>query len=152
MKARIPQPKELVLLYGLDETAPRGATVRQLLAALRLEARTVTDEMLSQTVGWCAGLPGYPPQQEASCAASCAAPAEEAMVLCGLNKSRLDELLKALSENGISIYLKAVLTEHNCGWSFYELYQELRQEHEKMNAADGRGAAENTDGDADSRD
>ena len=32
------------------------------------------------------------------------------------------------------VALKAVLTEHNCGWSFYELYQELRQEHEKMNA------------------
>ncbi len=134
MKARIPQPKELVLLYGLDETAPRGAAVRQLLAALRLEARTVTDEMLSQTVGWCAGLPGYPPQQEASCAAFCAAPAEEAMVLCGLNKSRLDELLKALSENGISISLKAVLTEHNRSWRFADLLTELGREREAVKA------------------
>lgn len=130
MKARIPQPKELVLLYGLDETAPRGVAVRQILAALRLEARTVTDEMLSQTVGWCAGLPGYPPQQEASCAA----PAEEAMVLCGLNKSRLDELLKALSENGISISLKAVLTEHNRSWRFADLLTELGREREAVKA------------------
>ena len=28
----------------------------------------------------------------------------------------------------------AALGADNCGWSFYELYQELRQEHEKMNA------------------
>ena len=32
------------------------------------------------------------------------------------------------------ISLKAVLTEHNCGWTFYALYEELREEHEKMSA------------------
>ena len=78
---------------------------------------------------------------------------EKVLVLYGFGERKLNEMLNQFRKAKVPpIALKAVLTEHNCGWSFYELYQELRQEHEKMNAADGRGAAENTDGAADSRD
>ena len=78
---------------------------------------------------------------------------EKVLVLYGFGERKLNEMLNQFRKTKVPpIALKAVLTEHNCGWSFYELYQELRQEHEKMNAADGRGAAENTDGAADSRD
>ena len=34
-----------------------------------------------------------------------------------------------------------MLTEHNCGWTFYALYNELREEHEKMNAMEAPGPA-----------
>ena len=30
------------------------------------------------------------------------------------------------------IALKAIVTEHNCGWSFYKLYEELKEEHRLM--------------------
>ena len=78
---------------------------------------------------------------------------EKMLVLCGFGQRKLEEMLNQFRKAKIPpIPMKAVLTEHNSGWSLVELYQELRQEHEKMNAADGRGAAENTDGAADSRD
>ena len=60
---------------------------------------------------------------------------EEMMVLKQFSNRRLDELLLNLRKAGVPrIALKAVLTEHNCGWTFYALYHELREEHEKMSA------------------
>ena len=60
---------------------------------------------------------------------------EKVLVLHGFGERKLNEMLNQFRKTKVPpIALKAVLTEHNCGWSFYELYQELRQEHEKMNA------------------
>lgn len=60
---------------------------------------------------------------------------EKVLVLYGFGERKLNEMLNQFRKTKVlPIALKAVLTEHNCGWSFYELYQELRQEHEKMNA------------------
>ena len=35
------------------------------------------------------------------------------------------------------IDLKAVLTEHNSGWTFYHLYEEIREEHASMTGEQG---------------
>lgn len=60
---------------------------------------------------------------------------EKVLVLYGFGERKLNEMLNQFRKAKVPpIALKAVLTEHNCGWSFYELYQELRQEHEKMSA------------------
>ena len=60
---------------------------------------------------------------------------EKVLVLHGFGERKLNEMLNQFRKAKVPpIALKAVLTEHNCGWSFYELYQELRQEHEKMSA------------------
>ena len=60
---------------------------------------------------------------------------EEMLVLKQFSSRRIDELLLNLRKAGVPrISLKAVLTEHNCGWTFYALYEELREEHEKMSA------------------
>ena len=62
---------------------------------------------------------------------------EKVLVLHGFGERKLNEMLNQFRKAKVPpIALKAVLTEHNCGWSFYELYQELRQEkeYEKMSA------------------
>ena len=49
--------------------------------------------------------------------------------------NRIDELLFQLRKAGVSkIELKAVVTESNSNWTIYELYREIREEHEKMTA------------------
>ena len=49
--------------------------------------------------------------------------------------SQEDMLLAGLRRAGVPrIALKAVLTEHNSDWTFYHLYQELKEEHETMTA------------------
>ena len=60
---------------------------------------------------------------------------EEVMVLKQFSSQRLDMLLSGLRRAGVPrIALKAVLTEHNSDWTFYHLYQELKEEHETMTA------------------
>lgn len=60
---------------------------------------------------------------------------EEVMVLKQFSSQRLDMLLAGLRRAGVPrIALKAVLTEHNSDWTFYHLYQELKEEHETMTA------------------
>ncbi|WP_321022576.1 DUF3783 domain-containing protein [Enterocloster bolteae] len=60
---------------------------------------------------------------------------EQVMVLKQFSSQRLDMLLAGLRRAGVPrIALKAVLTEHNSDWTFYHLYQELKEEHETMTA------------------
>ena len=60
MKARVPAPKERVLLYGISEESERGQAIRKTISAFGMETKTISEDMLGQTVGWCAELPGFP--------------------------------------------------------------------------------------------
>ena len=58
---------------------------------------------------------------------------EEMLVMKNFTNRRIDELLVGLRRAGVpKIELKAVVTETNCGWSFYALYEELKKEREAM--------------------
>lgn len=132
MKANVPQMGELVLLYGLKEDEPRGRAIRGILKKLNLPVKTITPDMLSQTVGWCAELPGFA-YREVS-AAPGYLQTEEAMVLRGLTGKRLDALLKAMREENLNIALKAVVTAQNMSWELQQLLRELRREREAIRA------------------
>ncbi len=57
----------------------------------------------------------------------------ELMVLAGLDNRQFNGFLTALRKfNAGSIPCKAVLTETNQRWSAFELYREVREEHERM--------------------
>ena len=59
--------------------------------------------------------------------------ADEVLVMHNFTSRRMDELFMGLRKAGVPrIPLKAVVTETNCRWSFYHLYEEIREEHEKM--------------------
>ena len=63
---------------------------------------------------------------------------EQVLVLKGFSGGRLDQLLASLRRAGVpKIDLKAVLTEHNSGWTFYHLYEEIREEHASMTGEQG---------------
>ena len=57
---------------------------------------------------------------------------EEVLVLHQFSEQRLDALLYALRKEKIRIALKAIVTEQNCSWTFTQLYEELKEEHVKM--------------------
>lgn len=140
-----------MVLYYTPEKSAEDQKLKGVLVRLGIRIRNITPEQAGQKVGYLAGLPGFEemPEQEEEASVI----PEKMLVLCGFGQRKLEEMLNQFRKAKIPpIPMKAVLTEHNSGWSLVELYQELRQEHEKMNAADGRGAAENTDGAADSRD
>ncbi|MCI5754169.1 MAG: DUF3783 domain-containing protein [Candidatus Limivicinus sp.] len=56
-------------------------------------------------------------------------PFEEPMlVLAGLSNAQVNGVLQTLQDNGILIYLKALLTETNVAWSSYTLYAHICEE------------------------
>ena len=132
MKARVPAPKERVLLYGISEESERGQAIRKTISAFGMETKTISEDMLGQTVGWCAELPGFPMAEKEASELPEAPGAQEAMILCGLERKRLDVLLAAFQAQNLQVSLKAVLTEYNAKWPVAELLHELTKEHEAM--------------------
>ena len=64
-------------------------------------------------------------------------PEEEMLVMKNFTSRRIDEMLAAFRKAGIPrIELKAVITDTNQSWPFYQLYEELKKEHEIMSKKD----------------
>lgn len=124
--------KETVLYYN-PEKSDKIRLIKGILVRMGIRIRNVTPELVSQKVGYLAGLKDFAEGLEEPGEALPVIP-EEMMVLYGFSDRRLDELLKQLRKNKVPVALKAVLTESNCAWSFYQLYEEIRAEHEMMTA------------------
>ena len=112
MKAHIAAPPVRVLTYGLDDPTQEG--LANVLDKLKIPQRKVDPRELGEMVGFLAGFPSG--------------------VLCisGLSGAKLDRLLQALRQEGVSIPLKAVVTPTNQRWTFLQLIQELQREHEAV--------------------
>lgn len=137
--------KETVLYYTPQPTK-QSRTLKGILVRMGIRIRNISPQQVNQTVGMLAGVPGFEEKTDATAdALSGADPAadtvkaspsqsipEEVLVLHQFSEQRLDALLHALRKANVRIALKAIVTEQNCGWTFYQLYEEIRQEHEKM--------------------
>ena len=141
--------KEMVLYYTPEKTSDdqkrKGVLVR-----LGIRIRNIAPEQAGQQVGYLAGLPGFAEQVCPAPEAGAEDPPGEQMegpqteplvipermlVFCGFTERGIGELLSQFRRAKLPpVPMKAVLTEHNSGWSFYRLYQELRLEHEAMSA------------------
>lgn len=126
---------ETVLYYnpGKPETTKHVPMMKSVLVRMGIRIRNIGPEQVLESVGYLAGMDGY----EAAGDAPEILPEipVEVMVLRQFSNPRLDELLVSLRKAGVPrIELKAVLTEHNSGWTFYHLYEELKEEHETMTA------------------
>ena len=144
---------EMVLYYnpGKPETMKHVGMMKSVLVRMGVRIRNISPDQVLEKVGFLAGLEGY---EEAGSGAEDGNGAEsgadaekqklpvipeQVLVLKGFSGSRIDELLLNLRKAGVpKINLKAVLTEHNSGWTFYQLYQELSEEHQAMTAGKGQ--------------
>ena len=80
-----------------------------------------------QTVGFLLNRKGFEPTD-----ATADAPSASMMVLDGFTEKRLDILLREMKAYGVSVPYKAMVTEHNIGWTLSDLFTELVREHEAM--------------------
>ncbi len=124
---------ETVLYYSPKKTK-QSAVLKGILVRMKIRIRNISPEQLNRKVGSLAGVSGC---EETAAAPS--VPAEqifpdEVLVLHRFSERRLDELLLAMRKAGVRIPLKAVVTESNCDWTFLELCEEVRQEHQRMTA------------------
>lgn len=128
---------ESVLYYhpGNADDRKTVALMKSVLVRMGVRIRNISPDQVMETVGYLAGVPGFEAQKEQALGEALPVIPEQVMVLKAFSGRRLDELLMNLRKAGVpKIELKAVLTEHNCGWSFYHLYEELKSEHETMTA------------------
>ena len=155
---------ETVLYYnpGRPETMKHVAMMKSVLVRMGVRIKNIGPEQVLEKVGYLAGMEGYEAAKESAGAVPGKLPVipadgagaqgadgertgagpgelpvipEEVMVLKQFSSQRLDMLLAGLRRAGVPrIALKAVLTEHNSDWTFYHLYQELKEEHETMTA------------------
>lgn len=154
---------ETVLYYnpGKPDTMKHVAMMKSVLVRMGIRIRNVGPEQVMETVGYLAGMDGFEaagagkavsadeglpgaevvsadgdlPAGDVRSANPVPEIPVEMMVLKQFSNRRLDELLLNLRKAGVpKSGLKAVLTEHNSGWTFYHLYEELKEEHETMTA------------------
>ena len=130
---------ETVLYYNPSrpETMKHVAMMKSVLVRMGVRIKNIGPEQVLEKVGYLAGMEGYEAAKESAGAVPGKLPVipEEVMVLKQFSGQRLDMLLSGLRGAGVPrIALKAVLTEHNSDWTFYHLYQELKEEHETMTA------------------
>lgn len=121
--------KELVLYYT-PEKSDADRLLKGVLVRMCVRIRNIAPDQTGEKVGALAGLPDYEEQTEAP---EAPAISEKMLILHGFGQQRLQELLAGLRKAKVPpIPLKAMVTEHNADWTVYELYQEIRKEHEKM--------------------
>ena len=121
--------KELVLYYT-PEKSDADRLLKGVLVRMGVRIRNLTPEQTGEKVGALAGLPGFAEQENE---AEAPVIPEKLLVLHGFGQQRLQGLLAALRKAKVPpIPLKAMVTEHNADWTLYQLYQEIRAEHEKM--------------------
>ncbi|WP_077612961.1 DUF3783 domain-containing protein [Clostridium sp. Marseille-P2415] len=130
--------KEIVLYYQPEKDRQSGndtkaARLKAVLVRMGIRIKNISPDQLSQTVGYLAGFDGFLEQEQEECPAV----EEEILVMKNFSNRRLDELLMNLKRAGVpKIALKAVITDTNCKWKFYDLYQELKKEHDTMSGED----------------
>ena len=139
--------KETVLYYTPQPTK-QSRTLKGILVRMGIRIRNISPQQVNQPVGALAGVPEFEEKSDSAVdtaiknktdadtvetSAGLSIP-EEVLVLHQFSEQRLDALLLALRKANVRIALKAIVTEQNCGWTFYQLYEEIRQEHEKMHA------------------
>ena len=131
---------------GRPETMKHVPMMKGVLVRMGIRIRNIGPEQVMETVGYLAGMDGFQAsdkktegQTEGQEEAGLPVIPVEMMVLKQFSNRRLDELLMNLRKAGVpKIGLKAVLTEHNSTWTFYHLYEELKEEHETMTAGKGQ--------------
>ena len=131
--------KEMVLYYQPERekeagNASKAAKLKGVLIRMGIRIKNITPEQTGQTVGYLAGFDGFD-ERETEEGTVLPELEEEMLVMKNFTNRRIDELLAGLRRAGVP-KVKAVVTETNCGWTFYALYEELKKEREAMTKKD----------------
>ena len=133
MKARIRPLEPCALVWNYPDTEPGFAALADACRAEGLTLTPVTPADTGRTIGSLCGGPGP------ASAPTLTGDWPAALIMNGLDRSRLDSFLTRLRAGGVSIPLKAMVTPTNQGWTLAALLAELVREREAFAA---RAAAE----------
>lgn len=126
--------KEMVLYYQPEKDRQTGndtkaAKLKAVLVRMGIRIKNISPDQAGQTVGYLAGIDGFEEVEQEECPYV----EEEILVMKNFSNRRIDELLLNLRRAGVpKVELKAVITDTNSSWKFYDLYLELKKEHDTM--------------------
>ena len=130
---------ELVLYYstGDPRMKKQEMMMKSVLVRMGVKIRNVAPDQVMESVGYLAGVPGFEKRevlQQPEAEEKMPQITEQMLVMKDFTSRRIDALLLNLRKAKVpKIDLKAIVTEQNAGWSFYHLYEEIGEEHRKMN-------------------
>lgn len=115
-----------LLMYRIPQEKSRIIKAIALRHGFRI--RVVKPEEAGASVGALADIPGAAQAGKGS-----AEPFEDEMlVLCNVPQDSFHSFLAQLRAKEVPVTLKAVVTEHNMGWTFARLHENLVEEHRAM--------------------
>ena len=120
--------RETILLFHFTDTDQRNRLVRALFP-LRMKIKEISREDYGNPVGYLAGNKELVPEKELVTGEEISG---QMLVMAGLSSGRVDQVLRALRKARIFVPYKAVLTTANQSWNVWELFEEIKKEHEKM--------------------
>ena len=130
---------ELVLYYstGDPRMKKQEMMMKSVLGRMGVKIRNVAPDQVMESVGYLAGVPGFEKRevlQQPEAEEKIPQITEQMLVMKDFTSRRIDTLLLNLRKAKVpKINLKAIVTEQNAGWSFYHLYEEIGEEHRRMN-------------------
>ena len=130
---------ELVLYYstGDPRMKKQEMMMKSVLVRMGVKIRNVAPDQVMESVGYLAGVPGFENRevlQQPEAEEKIPQITEQMLVMKDFTSRRIDTLLLNLRKAKVpKINLKAIVTEQNAGWSFYHLYEEIGEEHRRMN-------------------
>ena len=130
---------ELVLYYstGDPRMKKQEMMMKSVLVRMGVKIRNVAPDQVMESVGYLAGVPGFEKRevlQQPEAEETIPQITEQMRVMKDFTSRRIDTLLLNLRKAKVpKINLKAIVTEQNAGWSFYHLYEEIGEEHRRMN-------------------
>ena len=123
--------RETILLFHFSDRDKRNRLARALLP-LRIKIKEIPLEDYGRPVGFLAGIKELKADEELCNGDELSG---ELLVMAGLGSTRIDQVLRAIRKSGIKVPYKAVLTEANQRWNVWELFEEIKAEHERMNGS-----------------
>ena len=130
---------ELVLYYstGDPRMKKQEMMMKSVLVRMGVKIRNLAPDQVMESVGYLAGVPGFEKRevlQQPEAEEKIPQITEQMLVMKDFTSRRIDTLLLNLRKAKVpKINLKAIVTEQNAGWSFYHLYEEIGEEHRRMN-------------------
>ena len=130
---------ELVLYYSTGDSRMKKQEMmmKSVLVRMGVKIRNVAPDQVMESVGYLTGVPGFEKRevlQQPEAEEKIPQITEQMLVMKDFTSRRIDTLLLNLRKAKVpKINLKAIVTEQNAGWSFYHLYEEIGEEHRRMN-------------------
>lgn len=125
--------KETLLLYHVADEVEKE--IKKIAEQLHVQIQYLDESQLHETMGYILHIDGFEKSQEEKITGDFK---QEFVFFAGMSDKQLDILLQLFRMQGIpKIPYKAMLTEHNVHYQFYQLYLSVADEYQQMSQLNG---------------